>query len=331
MNRLMIYGAAGYTGRMMAAHAQAAGLDLIVAGRDGERLTELGRALGAAHRVFPLDEDEAVDAALYEVAVVLNCAGPFLRTADPLMRGAIRAGAHYLDIAAELDSYRLAEAYDAHARTAGVMLLPGSGGSVAMLGSLAGRAAERVSRPSAIHVALHVAGPMSRGSAISASENLVAECLQRVDSVLRPCEPSVTRAFDFGGGLVSCFPVTLPDLVTLWRDLRAPDIGTFVHVSGNAFPTGDLAALPDGPTVSEREDHRYQASVEVTGADGKTVRAVLDTVNGYNFTPMAAAEAARRVLAGEARPGFQTPAGLFGNGFAETIADSTIHMLEDQR
>ena len=32
----------------------------------------------------------------------------------------------------------------------------------------------------------------------------------------------------------------------------------------------------------------------------------------------------RRVLAGEVRPGFQTPAGLFGNGFAETIADTTI-------
>jgi hypothetical protein len=39
---------------------------------------------------------------------------------------------------------------------------------------------------------------------------------------------------------------------------------------------------------------------------------------------MAAAEAGRRVLAGAARPGFQTPAGLFGNGFAETIADTTI-------
>lgn len=34
--------------------------------------------------------------------------------------------------------------------------------------------------------------------------------------------------------------------------------------------------------------------------------------------------AGRRVLAGEARPGFQTPAMLFGNGFAETIADTTI-------
>jgi short subunit dehydrogenase-like uncharacterized protein len=51
---------------------------------------------------------------------------------------------------------------------------------------------------------------------------------------------------------------------------------------------------------------------------------VLDTVNGYTFTTIAAAQAARRVLGCEVRPGFQTPAGLFGTGFAETIADTTI-------
>ena len=38
----------------------------------------------------------------------------------------------------------------------------------------------------------------------------------------------------------------------------------------------------------------------------------------------AAVEAARRVLAGEVRPGFQTPAALFGHDFAETIADTRI-------
>jgi short subunit dehydrogenase-like uncharacterized protein len=329
MTRLMIYGATGYTGRMGAAHARAAGLDLILAGRDQVRLAELGGSLGAEHRVFALDHDAAIDAALQEVAVLLNCAGPFQRTADPLMRGTIRVGAHYLDVAAELDSYRLAEAYDTEARGAGVMLLPGSGGSVAMLGSLAGRAAERVGRPQNIRVALHVAGAMSRGSAISAAENLAAECLERADGVLRAREPGTTRDFDFGFGPVPCLPVTLPDLVTLWRGLQAPNIGTFVHISGGAFPTGNLDALPDGPSAAERDANRYQAAVEVSGAGGETVRAILDTVNGYSFRPLAAAEAARRVLAGETRPGFQTPIGLFGHGFAETIADTTIHILQD--
>ena len=165
---------------------------------------------------------------------------------------------------------------------------------------------------------------MSRGSAISAAENLTIRLLRREGGKLVDQDPQRSRAFDFGSGPTACYPVTLPDLVALWRSTRAPDIETYVHVSGTAFPEGDLAALPDGPTIDQREANRYQASVEVLGASGQVVRAILDTVNGYTFTPMAATEAARRVLGGEHSPGFRTPADVFGYQFAETIADTQI-------
>jgi short subunit dehydrogenase-like uncharacterized protein len=239
------------------------------------------------------------------------------------MKASIRNGVHYLDTAAELDSYRLAEALNDKAKAAGVMLMPGGGGSVAMLGSLAGHGAERVANPRKIRIVLHVAGGLSRGSAISATENLTVETLKRVHGVLTPAEADV-QMFDFGRGDVDCFRVTLPDLITIWRATGVPDIETFVHVTGNGFPQGDLSLLPDGPSEAERLENRYQALVEVTDTQGQIVRSLLDTVNGYTFTAMAAAEAGRRVLAGEVQPGFQTPAGLFGNGFAQTIADTTI-------
>jgi len=324
MKTLMIYGATGYTGRMAAEHAKAAGLDLIVAGRQAAPLRELAAKLGAGYRIFALDDDTAIDAALSGVSVLLNCAGPYMRTAGPLMKAAIRGGVDYLDTAAELDSYRLAEALDNEAKAAGVMLLPGSGGSVAMLGSLAGHAAERIVVPVQIRIALHVAGSMSRGSVVSATENMTADCFRMVGGKLVGRKPEELRDFDFGSGPRSCFPVTLPDLLTIYRATGVPDIETYVHVSGGGFPQGDLTALPDGPTAQQREANRYQACVEVTAADGTIVREILETVNGYTFTSMAAPEAARRVLAGERRPGFQTPAGVFGNGFAETIADTRI-------
>ena len=324
MKTLMIYGATGYTGRMAAEHAKAAGINLVLAGRSEAPLTELATKLGTGYRVFALDYDEAIDAALSGISVLLNCAGPYLRTAEPLIKAAIRCGVDYLDTAAELDSYRLAEAFDEEAKAAGVMLLPGSGGSVAMLGSLAGHAAQRVADPVQIRIALHVTGSMSRGSVISATENMTADCFRLIGGKLVGRRPEELRDFDFGDGPRSSFPVTLPDLLTMHRATGVPDIETYVHVSGGGFPQGDLATLPDGPTAEQREANRYQASVEVTGADGTIVREVLDTVNGYTFTSMAAPEAARRVLAGERRPGFQTPAGVFGNGFAETIADTRI-------
>ncbi len=326
MNTLMIYGAAGYTGGMAAARAASAGLALVVAGREKDRmkLEALADRLGASVRLFSLDDPDAIVASLTGISALLNAAGPFANTAEPLMSAAIHAGIHYLDFSAELDTYREAIALDAQARAAGVMLLPGSGGSVAMLGSLAGHAVARVEKAWKISIALHVAGAMSRGSAISASQNTSPETLHLVGGELVTRNPDGFRDFDFGRGPQSSFPVTLPDLVTIHHATGVSDIETFVHVTAGAFPTGDVKDLPAGPSLEEREASRYHASVEVTDADRTVVRSVLDTVNGYTFTSMAAAEAARRVLVGKVRPGFQTPAGVFGNGFAETIADTRI-------
>lgn len=324
MKTLLIYGAVGYTGRMAAARAKQVGLEVVLAGREAGPLVALARDLQLEYRVFALDEADVVERGLADIDVLLNCAGPFVHTAAALMSACLRTGTHYLDIAAELDSYQLAGKWHRQALDAGVMLLPGSGGSVAMLGSLAAHAIARAPMAASLRIALHVSGGMSRGSAVSASQNLAAECLMLHHGVLTPRDPSQLRDFDFGGYRASCFPITLPDLLTIAQQSGLADIETYVHVSGSAFPEGDLAALPDGPTVAEREANRYQASVEVIDTEGVVTRAVLDTVNGYSFTPLAAVEAARRVLAGEYQAGFQTPVGLFGSGFAETIADTRI-------
>ncbi|WP_090184208.1 MULTISPECIES: saccharopine dehydrogenase NADP-binding domain-containing protein [unclassified Duganella] len=324
MKKLMIYGATGYTGRMAAQRASAAGTPLILAGRNEAALVSLAASLDVEYRVFPLDDVAVIDRSLHGVDALLNCAGPFIRTAEVLMRAGIRNGVHYLDVAAELDGYRLAEVLDVEARAAGVMLLPGSGGSVAMLGCLAGHTVARTNNPLSIRVAIHVSGGLSRGSAVSAMASVTAETLARADGTLVARTAGTSRKLDFGRGAVDCFQVTLPDLITIWRATNVPDIEAFVHLTGSGFPQGDFSALPDGPSEQERSVNRYQAVAEVTSFDGDVVRSVLDTVNGYTFTATAAAEAGRRVLAGEVRPGFQTPAMLFGNGFAETIADTTI-------
>ena len=326
MGALLIYGATGYTGRLITSHVKNLGLNFIVAGRDGLKVADLGESLDVPSRIFDLENEHQIDTHLNGIRVLLNCAGPFMRTAKPLTQACIRNGVHYLDIAAELDSYHLAERYSEDARAANVMLLPGCGGSVAMLGCLAAYATDSISNPVSIDVALHVAGAMSRGSAISAAENMTGECLQRLGGKLVNQDATSTALFDFdnGNGEVQCFPVTLPDLITIEKATSALNIRTFVHVSGDAFPDESLDCLPDGPTKEQRERAPYHASVCVTSQDETSKRAVLHTVNGYTFTAMASAEAARRVLAGEVEAGFQTPAGLFGPKFVYSIAESTM-------
>ena len=97
----------------------------------------------------------------------------------------------------------------------------------------------------------------------------------------------------------------------------------FVNIKENVVPDG-VAAMPEGPSLEERVANRASAVAEVTGIDGTVVRARIDTVNGYSYTPLAAVEALRLLVAGQFKPGFQTPATVFGAGFAMSIADTRI-------
>jgi short subunit dehydrogenase-like uncharacterized protein len=159
---------------------------------------------------------------------------------------------------------------------------------------------------------------------MSVSEIIGAGVLARVDGELVATPDAQPRHFDFGEGPVLCVPLSFGDLVTGWHSTGIPNIAMFVHLSGEAFPEGDLSLLPDGPSAEERDTYRAHAAVEIMGADGAISRSVIETVNGYSYTPLAAVEAARRVLGGERRAGFSTPTQVFGGGFAQSIAGTVI-------
>lgn len=322
MGTLLIYGATGYTGRMAAERAKALGLTFEIAGRNAEPLKALSTQLDVPYRVFTLhDQPERY---LDSISILLNFAGPFAQTAEALMNACINAGIDYLDITAEINVYRLAERLGAKAAKSGVMLLPGVGWDVATTDSLAVHVAARVAKPHALSIALQVAGSMSRGSAKSVGEIIGAGQLSRVNGELVLTPETQPRYFDFGDGPVLCAPLPFGDLVTAWHSTGIANIAMYVHISDEPFPEGDLAQLADGPDVAHRDAHRARAVAEVVGGYGEIARSRIETVNGYSFTPVAAVEAARRVMEGERQAGFETAARLFGGEFAETIAGTTI-------
>lgn len=316
MKTLMIYGATGYTGRMAAERAKALGLNLVIAGRNAGLLASLATELDTPYRVFTADASQ-----LEGIDVLLNFAGPFAHTAEALMRACIASGTDYLDITAEINVYRLAEQLGAEAD---VMLLPGVGWDVVPTDCLAMHVASRVLQPQSLKIALQVPGAMSRGSAMSVGEIIGAGVMARIDGQLVATPDAQPQHLDFGNGPALCAPLSFGDLVSAWHSSAIPNIQMFVHITGEAFPEGDLSLLPDGPTQDQRDAHPARAVAEVTGVDGQVARSVIETVNGYSYTPLAAVEAARRVLAGERRPGFETPARLFGVGFAQSIAGTQI-------
>ncbi len=105
MSRLMIYGANGYTGRLIAAEAARRGMKPILAGRDRDALDALAEPFKLTRRVFGLDDPATIARQFEDVSIVLNCAGPFSRTCEPLLEACLAHKAHYLDITGEIDVF----------------------------------------------------------------------------------------------------------------------------------------------------------------------------------------------------------------------------------
>jgi short subunit dehydrogenase-like uncharacterized protein len=179
MGKVMIYGATSYTGGLISEGAKYTRLDFVLAGRIHSSLQLIAVTLDIPYRVFDLNNSDLIDLSLDRITTLLNCAGPFVRTAEPLIEAYIRNGIHYLDTSTELGTYILDKLNDSKAKAANVMLLPGCGGSIATFGCLVSRALKNLGDVQSIDLALHVSGLMSRGSATTVREGLATECLQR--------------------------------------------------------------------------------------------------------------------------------------------------------
>src|SRR5688572_25332563 len=117
----LLYGANGYTGELIARKAVAGGLRPILAGRRLGPIAQLARELALDYRVASVDDASGLDEAIGNAPLVLNCAGPFSRTANAVASAAIHRGAHYLDITGEMDVFESLAARGAEAARAGVM------------------------------------------------------------------------------------------------------------------------------------------------------------------------------------------------------------------
>jgi len=120
---ILIYGATGYTGKLIAKVAADQGAQPILAGRDLEKVQAIAKPLGFASRAFDLRDRGRIDAAIKDVAVVLCVAGPFSATSKPMADVCLRNRIHYLDITGEIDVFAALAGGDAEAKAQRVILL----------------------------------------------------------------------------------------------------------------------------------------------------------------------------------------------------------------
>src|SRR3989442_758611 len=270
---LLVYGATGYSGRLIAGAAAELGLRPVLAGRDAARLASLAAGFGLEYRVASLSDSDRLDAALRGVRVVVNAAGPFSATSRPVLDACLRTGTHYLDITGEVRVIEALAHRDEQARKRGIMVMPGVGFDVVAGDCLAAHVARRL--PGAEHLALGVSGLpfISRGTARTLAE-MVDHGFVRRDGALTPIElGSLERRFDFGVGARPCLNVSWGDVATAYYTTGIPNIEVYHESSAalqgvvassryfgwllrtapwQALLGAHVDLLPEGPTREER-------------------------------------------------------------------------------
>jgi short subunit dehydrogenase-like uncharacterized protein len=338
---ILVYGAYGYTGALVARRAAKLGLDVVLAGRRAGPLAALAAELGRGHRPFSLDDPAAVRAGIAGARAVLNCAGPFSQTAAPLVGACLAAGAHYLDVTGEARVLEAISRRDDEARAAGVTLLPGAGFDVVPSDCLAAHVARRLPGAARLRLAFQTSSGPSRGTALTALENAGAGGLVRADGALaRERAGRRTIRVDFGRGPRTAISIPWGDLVTAFHTTGIPDIETYVAVPGLLRLSIRAAAVlalppvralvrrrilrgPEGPDARRRAAGESLLWAEATGPDGRVARARMRTPEAYELTSWTALELAARAARGGLPVGFQTPARACGADFPLTFPGVT--------
>jgi saccharopine dehydrogenase-like NADP-dependent oxidoreductase len=141
---------------------------MLVGDLDGLAAARLADALGAKARSAAIDvTDEArLVRVLSDADVVLNTVGPFFRLGPPVLRAAIQARCHYLDINDDWESTEAMLAMADDARTAGVTAVIGMGASPGISNLLAVTAARELDGVEELYAGfdLDAAMPETRGA-----------------------------------------------------------------------------------------------------------------------------------------------------------------------
>jgi len=333
----LLYGSTGFVGGAIAHLAVQNGLRPIIAGRDAAKIEAQATELDIEHRVFSLDDSTAMDKVLKEVTVVLHCAGPYIYTSKPMVDGCLRTGTHYLDITGEIPVYEALAALDTESKSRGAMLLPGVGFDVVPTDCLALHLKQRLPSATRITLAFHSEGParLPPGTANTMIEMIpFGNKVRRNGRLETPPRGAKTRMIDFGRGPVQATMLTWGDIFMAYYSTGIPNIEDYAVLPAEMrrqMPLIDYMRplfkltvvrnffkrrLKAGSTADERARTRTSVWGEVEDAQGrKAVSRLHGPEAGVIWTARAALAAVQKVLAGNASPGFQTPALAYGADF----------------
>ncbi len=338
--KFLIYGATGYTGKLMSERAKTLGLSPLLSGRNTEKLKQVAEPLGFNYKAVSLNDKQALQNLLGKVDLVIHCAGPFSATAKPMVEACLKTKTHYLDITGEISVFERHKSLDSKAKDANILIMSGVGFDVVPTDCLAAHLKNRM--PDAEFLNLSVGGlsKISAGTAKTAIENISKSfAVRRNGKIIQLNKPLYSKA-DFGKGEVDTVSVSWGDIATAYYTTGIPNISVFFQLTFQTKKIIEMSRVMKwflslspvqkklkskiekkfkGPDESERENAKGIIYGEAVNSKGEKIISKLITPEGYKLTCMTALEITKKVLNGEVKPGYYTPALLFGENLITNI------------
>lgn len=345
-----LYGAYGYTGRMIAAEAVRRGHNPILGGRSRAKLEPLAKELGLRWRAFSLDDHPHIVDNLRGCSLVLHAAGPFVHTSDRMIRACLEAGVHYVDITGEITVFENTFGYHSSALQKGVLLMSGAGIDVIPSDCLIKAVHDKLPAATLIESAAAAVGQPSSGTVKSGIGIIAAGGLvRRNGKLVRARLARGIRRIRFSDHPRTVIPFPWGDLSTAYRSTGVGDINTYVAVPhqiarllqfiGSALPPllrprtvqKVLGSIIDGfyqpGEDAARIERRSHFWARAAAPDGREVQGTLETLEAYVYTAAATVRAIERILA-ENPSGALSPAQALGSDFIYEISGTSIQVGE---
>lgn len=332
----MIYGAYGYTGRLIAELAVERGLKPVLAGRNAALTQQLAEQLGLKSVVFEVSDAAALREALRPVKAVLHCAGPFSETTALMLDACMDTQTHYLDITGEYEVFEYVAGRRAEAERRGIVMIPGVGFDVVPSDCLSAFLKQQLPDATQLELAF-VGGSVSRGTALTVAQNLGKLGAERQNGQLVPVALAQhVREIDFGPFRLLCGSIPWGDISTAYYSTGIPNIRVlmaqppsqirFAKMSrhmGWLLQQGwvkrliqtQIRSKVTGPSEHMRRTGKSFLWGQVTNAAGRQVTARLSAPEAYRLTSLTALEATARLLQKPLSAGFYTPSLAFGADF----------------
>ncbi|WP_248962890.1 saccharopine dehydrogenase NADP-binding domain-containing protein [Sphaerisporangium perillae] len=279
---IAIYGATGHTGRLVAAELHARGQHIVLAGRDATALQAMADELGARAHPAAVDDPASLRELAESATVLINCAGPFSVTGEPVASAAAEAGCHYIDHAVEPHHVkRVFDTLQAPAQRTGATMIPALSFYGGLGDLLAAAVADGMTDVERVTIAYAVTGWRMTTGALNTARQLFAET-QRIgfsDGALRVgyVEPR-NAVFAFPpplGPRTMIAPVPFPEAITIPRHVPARHVEAMLTArtfeEEQVFTSEDAGAEARAATdftvaVQAITDHGGRAG-QITGHD----------------------------------------------------------------